>query len=246
MMALFFLIVALIYSMVGMGGGSSYIAIMALSDMPYHAIPLLARLCNLIVVSGTTYHFVRQGYFSWSRSWPLIAGAVPMAFLGAAMPLSKPLFLLLLGGTLLILGLKLLFVDRWQAGDTNTQPFCQKKAFFIGSLLGLLSGLTGIGGGIFLVPILHLLRWGDPKQIAASGSVFILVGSVAGLAGQACVGADFSCVTDYWILLLAVFCGGQLGSFLGATILSQNVVKKSTGVLVFYVGARLLLNVFQT
>ncbi|NGX42563.1 MAG: hypothetical protein K940chlam7_00843 [Chlamydiae bacterium] len=246
MMSLLFFVVAVIYSMVGMGGGSSYIAILALFDVPYLAIPFIARLCNLIVVTGNTYHFVRQGHFSWKLSWPFIVSAIPMTFFGATIPISKQLFLTLLGGTLFLLGVKLLIIDRWYVDEKIINPINRKWAFGIGAVLGFLSGLTGVGGGIFLAPVLHLLRWGTPKQIAASASVFIFSGSLAGLAGQAITHWSPSNLTDYWILFVVVLCGGQLGSFLGSSKFSQNAIRKCTGAVVLFAGMRLLMKVLSS
>lgn len=239
-MAGFFLVVALLYSMVGFGGGSSYIALMVLFDVPYERIPSLALVCNIIVVLGGAYHFVRRGHFRWNLLWPFMAGSVPMAFIGGRTPLSQHLFLVLLGTTLLVAGIRLLLLHR-KAGVAETQAFHPGWGIMAGAFLGLLAGLVGIGGGIFLAPLMLNLRWGFPKQVAATCSVFILVNSLSGLAGQLLKHQGTADLLNFWPLFLAVVLGGQVGSRIGAGVISQKWVRSLTGLLVVFVGARVLL-----
>ncbi|MDA0990894.1 MAG: sulfite exporter TauE/SafE family protein [Verrucomicrobia bacterium] len=241
---LLFFVVALLYACVGFGGGSSYVAFLALFDAPYEDIPQVALVCNIIVVSGGAYHFIRQRHFSGALFWPFALGSIPCAFVGGRIPIGKTAFLVLLGASLIIAGLRLLFIKR---AATEEQPIHTPHvgvATGTGGLLGLLSGLVGIGGGIFLSPIMMNFRWGRPKQVAATASVFILVNSLAGLGGQIVKHAGVSGIVPYWPLFLAVFVGGQIGSRLGAGALSQQRVRQLTAVLVLIVGVRIMIKVF--
>lgn len=246
MMALLFFIVAILYSMVGFGGGSSYIALMILFDVPFELLPKVALICNLIVVSGGCYHFIRQGHFKWHLAWPFVVSSVPMAFVGGQIPISREFFVGLLGLVLLLAGLKLLFTNSQKALLSHREVSLKAK-ILAGGLIGLISGLVGIGGGIFLSPFLLNLRWAKPKGVAALASVFILVNSLAGLAGQLLKQEHFL-IGDYLkfvLLFLAVFLGGQIGSWLGSGRLSPLWVRGATASLVLFVGGRLVYLLFQ-
>ncbi|PKL76018.1 MAG: sulfoacetate transporter, partial [Candidatus Melainabacteria bacterium HGW-Melainabacteria-1] len=206
--------VALLYALVGFGGGSSYTALLFLFGLPYALIPTISLLCNLIVVSGGSWHFCRQGHYVPRLFWPFALSSVPMAFVGGLLPIGKELFLLLLGLSLFCAGLRLLWVETAAQGRETALPPVP-LALLIGAVLGLLSGLVGIGGGIFLAPLLLNLGWGRPKQVAATASLFILVNSLAGLLGQWLKQGNFADILPYWPLLLAVLLGGQFGSRLG-------------------------------
>ena len=240
-----FLIIAFLYSLVGFGGGSSYIAILAVFDIPYQHIPIIALLSNFIVVSSGSFFFVKRKHFSWNLFWPFIVGSVPMAFIGGRVPVSKDFFFILLGISLLLVSIKLLVIDQFlkqvKRSPSATAAPSRRTALFIGALLGLLSGIVGIGGGIFLAPILLLLRWGTPKQIAATSSLFILVNSISGLVGQAMKTGFAVSYIAYWQLFAAVLIGGQIGSrFASGALVPQNYVKTGTSILVFAVATRLL------
>jgi uncharacterized membrane protein YfcA len=236
-LVLIFFLAALIYSMAGFGGGSTYIAILTLAGVTYDRIPLIALVCNIVVVAGGLYHFVRAGHFSWQQFWPFALGSVPLALLGGRLPLTQGIFLWLLGTTLLAAGILLL----WPVKHRELQappPRCWCVA--IGAGLGLLSGMVGIGGGIFLAPLLSLLRWAPPKQIAAIATAFIFLNSMSGLAGQLL--KPSAVVFDWqWMELTgAVFIGGQIGSRLGATQISQARVRQLTGAIVLFAAVRIL------
>lgn len=239
MPALFF-VIALVYSMVGFGGGSSYIAILALFGTEYTLIPQLALLCNIIVVTGGVWHFTRKGHLSFSLLWPFVLSSIPFSFIGGRLPVSKEVYFVLLGATLLIAGARLLFfTDAKGSKDLSHRRIL--PALSIGAALGLLSGMLGIGGGIFLAPILLLLHWGSPKQVAATASAFIFLNSLSGLAGQMLKSGGSKLLFTYWPLLFAVFLGGQLGSRLGSgEWLPQKLIRSGTAVLVVLVGVRLL------
>lgn len=240
--SLLFLIIAAFYSAVGFGGGSSYIAILALYEYPYESIPILALICNLIVVSGGCVFFYRRGHFKSQIFWPYAASSIPMSFIGGMIPITKETFLWFLGTCLLLVGLRLLVVDRIKSNYPNPRNPHLGITLSIGAALGLLSGLVGIGGGIFLAPILLLMEWGNPKQISATAAFFILSNSVFGLLGQLMKNASQFSLTSHWPLFLAVLIGGQIGSRMGSgSILSQRIVKNLTAILILFVGIRILV-----
>ncbi len=234
-----FALVALVYASVGFGGGSTYSALLALSDTDYRLIPVIALLCNIIVVTGGTIRFVRAGLIEWRQVLPLVAVSAPLAFLGGLVPLKQSVFYLLLGSGLLLSSL-VLFV-RVETFATKRLP--QPVLLAISGAVGLLAGLSGIGGGIFMSPVLHLIRWADAKRIAAFASLYILVNSVTGIAGQTVKAGPVSLTNpamEYWPLMLAVLVGGQIGSVLGLKLLSPAWLRRLTALLVGYVAIRLL------
>jgi uncharacterized membrane protein YfcA len=248
--ALFF-IVAIFYASVGFGGGSSYLALLVLWDIPYILVPVIALLCNIIVVSGNSAHYVRAGYLNWRLLLPPALTSVPMAYLGGRLAIEKELFVLVLFITLLVAGIRLLISHRQY--DDNLEHYKAIPVWLgalVGSVLGFLAGLVGIGGGIFLAPLLYNLRAGPPKQIAATASIFILVNSVAGLVGQlqkrALNNELMSTVLDYWYLPLLVLIGGQLGNYITLKLISPRIVALLTALLVLFVALRLGWHLWMT
>lgn len=240
-----FFITAILYAAVGFGGGSTYSALLVLSGTNYLILPAIALACNIVVVSGGVLRFSRAGHLSIQRLAPFVAASIPAAWVGGRMPISETMFIGLLGGALLISGLHLLFALRPSKSTPNATPQTHWLiSLSFGGGIGLLSGVVGIGGGIFLAPILYHLRWGSAKQIAGACSLFILLNSLSGLAGQLTKLADLSLLEmaqPYWVLLVAVFIGGQIGSWLGAGKLSPKWMRLMTGLLILYVAVRLLL-----
>ena len=236
-----FFLVALIYAMVGFGGGTSYIAILTTAGTDFKLIPVLALICNLVVVASGCWQFARSEHFKWSLIWPFCASSVPMALLGGMARISERTFMILLGSSLLAVALKLLILDRFAKGDYEVQPSSRTGALCIGSVLGLLSGMVGIGGGIFLSPLLLLLRWATPKQIAATAAFFILVNSFSGLIGHLSKGIPMDAIASNWFLFVAVLLGGQIGSRMGVSQrVSQRGTIDVTAVLVLIVAVRTL------
>ncbi|WP_339607826.1 sulfite exporter TauE/SafE family protein [uncultured Roseivirga sp.] len=241
----FFFAIAFLYSSVGFGGGSSYLAILSLYSFEYRLLRTIALVCNLIVVSGGTYLFAKQGHINWKKTLPLVLVSVPLAFIGARIPFKENVFFILLGSTLIIAGIIMLLEDYLRKKSIqNAQE--GKKAMpivngAIGGGIGLLAGSVGIGGGIFLSPLLHIMHWDKAKTIAGTASFFILINSASGLAGQLSQG---NLTFDYKMILylgLSVLVGGQLGSRLSVFKLSQKKVKILTALLVLFAGGRLLL-----
>lgn len=237
-----FALTALLYASVGFGGGSTYNALLVLADTDYRLLPAIALLCNLIVVTGGTLRFARAGEVPWRPLWPILLLSAPCAWAGGRLPVDKPLFIALLGSALLLAGL-LMLLQREARSAPEAAPRLIWAGAPIGMVVGFFSGIVGIGGGIFLAPILHLLRWSSARKIAASASVFILVNSLAGLVGQLMkpdAAATPAAIAAYWPLFAGVLIGGQLGSYLGARILPQKLIRIGTAVLILYVAAQLL------
>lgn len=236
-----FLATALLYASVGFGGGSTYNALLALAGVDYRLLPAIALACNIVVVTGGTVRFARAGITPWRGAFALTAIAAPAAFLGGLTPIEETAFLGLLGASLVLTALTMIIPVAEREGGPGA---CARWMPLAAAPIGYLAGLVGIGGGIFLAPLLHLTRWNSARAIAATASFFILVNSLFGLGGQLLKGgADrlASAVTLGLPLLIAVMIGGQVGSFLAARILPPHWIRWLTAALTGWVGARLLL-----
>lgn len=239
-LALAFLIVALLYASVGFGGGSTYNALLALSGVDYRILPLIALACNIVVVAGSTVRFARAGVTPWRGALLLTVIAAPAAFLGGLTPIGESAFLALLGAALLLTALTMLLPV---AGSDGEPAGCARFMPLAAAPLGYLAGIVGIGGGIFLAPLLHLARWNSARAVAATASLFILVNSLFGLAGQVLKGGEgrFAAAADIGLpLLVAVAIGGQIGSLLALKYLPQRWIRWGTAALTAWVGLRLL------
>jgi uncharacterized protein len=227
----------MIYASVGFGGGSSYLALLGVMGLQVDVIRPAALLCNIIVVAGGTYIFWKSGQLDLKKSLPFLSASIPLAFIGGLWDIGDPSFFFILLGLCLILGSVLLWI----------QPPPQKAYRFsnpvlnalLGGAIGFISGLVSIGGGIFLSPILHLLNWGEAKKISALASVFILVNSISGLAGQLSRNhqLDWQFIVP---LLAAVFVGGQIGSRLGTRKFDAVVIKRITSLVIFVAAIKIL------
>jgi len=240
LIALFFL-TALAYAMVGFGGGSTYTALLVLAETDYRILPAISLACNITVVTGSVVQYANAELVRWKRLLPVMVFSVPMAWIGGMMEIPERAFVTLLGLALLASAIAL--VIRRPAEDTGARQLPTWFGPTLGGGIGFLAGLVGIGGGIFLAPILHFLRWGPAREIAAAASVFILVNSLAGLAGQAqrlSGSGDIGAIIDYWPLLPAVLIGGQIGVWLGRTRTSETWLIRLTALLVLFVAFRLL------
>ncbi|NOX82409.1 MAG: sulfite exporter TauE/SafE family protein [Alphaproteobacteria bacterium] len=242
-LVLLFFITAVLYASVGFGGGSTYNALLVLHGADYRILPSIALICNIIVGAGGAFRFSRAGHLDWRALAPWIVASVPAAWIGGRIPISETFFIAALGLTLLAAGVRLAFERTPAAPGGEFHPPPATLAIAIGAALGFISGLVGIGGGIFLAPVLYFLRWGSPQKIAAACSLFILANSLSGLAGQAMKLGDVggvSMLAEYWMVFPAVLIGGQIGSRLGASKLSPATVKRLTAALILYVAIRLL------
>lgn len=236
-----FFVTALLYASVGFGGGSTYSALLALSGVDYRILPLIALSCNIVVVAGSSVRFARAGVTPWRGALSLTAIAAPAALLGGLTPIGEGTFLTVLGVSLVLTALTMFLPVVSMDGEphpaTRLLPFAALP-------LGYLAGLVGIGGGIFLAPLLHLTRWNEARAIAATASLFILVNSVLGMVGQVLKGGEGRLLVAVDIglpLILAVAIGGQIGSLLALKLMPQRWIRWGTALLTGWVGARLLL-----
>ncbi|MCD6013427.1 MAG: Sulfite exporter TauE/SafE [Flavipsychrobacter sp.] len=237
-----FLLIAFVYASVGFGGGSSYLAILTLYGFQFQEMKFTALLCNIIVVMGSTIIFIRNLQMDWKKILPLVAASVPMAFIGALLKLNEDTFFIALGCSLIIAAALLWLKNRRLTNNEAIDHSPNKlRDGLIGGGIGFLSGMVGIGGGIFLAPILNLMKWDTPKKIAATASFFILVNSLSGIVGQISTLTDYVNFTRVGILCAAVFIGGQLGSRIGVVKFNQLVVRRVTAVVVFVAGVEVLI-----
>ena len=239
-----FFVAALLYASVGFGGGSTYTALLALAEIDYRLLPLLSLACNIVVVAGSSVRFARAKVTPWRNALLLTGVAAPAALLGGLTPIDEATFLTILGASLVLTALTLLLRPRETA--TGATPRFAGLMPVLAVPLGYLAGLVGIGGGIFLAPFLHLTRWDGARAIAATASLFILVNSLFGLAGQLLKGGTgrLGAAIDFGLpLLVAVAIGGQIGSLLALKYLPQRWIRYGTAALTAWVGGRLLLNV---
>lgn len=239
-----FFVTALLYAAVGFGGGSTYAALLALSGMDYRLLPSIALACNIVVVAGSTVRFARAKITPWRGALLMTALAAPAALLGGLTPIDRDAFMLLLGVSLLLTGATMLLPV---SNEKQDNPHSLAKYMpILAAPLGYLAGLVGIGGGIFLAPLLHLTRWRDARAIAATASLFILVNSLFGLVGQTLKnGPDMfgQVLSGGLLLLIAVAIGGQIGSLMAVKFLSQRIIRWLTAGLVIFVGVRLLAGI---
>jgi uncharacterized protein len=245
-LSIFFFITAIFYSSVGFGGGSTYLALMLIWDIPYYIFPILALICNIIVVSGNSINYVRSGNLNLKLLTPYLIGSIPFAFFGASMTVTKELFEILLFVILIIAGIFLLIESKSFNDDQikiNSIP--KIISVLIGSIIGFTSGIIGIGGGIFLSPILFLMKAGYPKQIATTASLFILINSIFGVVGQLTKDIVFDEFLNFWPLFIAVLIGGQIGNFLNIKFLSGKTLAIITSLLVIFVAIRMGLRLLS-
>ena len=239
-LTILFFITAILYSSIGFGGGSTYLALMLIWDIPFYIFPIIALICNIIVVTGNSINFLRTKNTNLSLLTPYLIGSMPFAFFGASISINKNLFEILLFFVLIIAGIFLLLENK--SFDKDKIAIRQIPKIFsilIGSIIGFISGLIGIGGGIFLSPILFLLRAGYPKHITSTASLFILINSILGVAGQLTKDIVLNEFLNYWPLFIAVLIGGQIGSFLNIKFLSNKVLALMTSFLVIFVAIRM-------
>lgn len=242
MTPLFFL-TGFVYAMGGLAGGSTYLALLVLFQYPYGSIPKIALLCNLIVSAGGTWHFVKARHLDLKRVLPFLITSIPAAYLGGRIPIGKEIFTLLLGLSLTAAAARLLILDR--ALEALKAPDFRNTwavGLPVGAALGFFSGLVGIGGGIFLAPVLLFLRWAGPRQAAAAASLFILVNSTSGLLGQFTKGGIDIPTAHIVPLVASAFLGGQIGSRVGTGRIPSLALQRITGFLILTVALRLLEN----
>ena len=245
LLSMLFLVTAILYSSVGFGGGSTYLALLLIWGMPYFIFPVIALSCNIIVVSSNCFNYIRAGNLNLKLLIPYLIGSIPLAFIGGSLPIEKKTFeillflVLALAGTLLLLNFRS-YDDREQ----SYQKIPILIAILIGGVLGFISGVVGIGGGIFLSPILFLIKAGRPKHIVTTASLFILINSVFGIIGQLTKNAVLTEIPNYWYLLVAVLIGGLVGNFLNLKVFPTRILALVTSCLVLFVAIRMAYKLF--
>ena len=244
-LSILFFVTSILYSSVGFGGGSSYLALLLIWGVPYFIFPLIALSCNIVVVSGNCFNYIRAGNLNLKLLIPYLIGSIPLAFIGGSLPIEKKIFEILLFIVLAVAGILLLFnFKSYDDKEENYRKVPILISILIGGVLGFISGIVGIGGGIFLSPILFLIRAGRPKHIITTASLFILINSLSGIIGHLTKNVVLGEIQNYWFLLLAVLIGGQLGNFLNLKILPTRILTLLTAGLVLFVVIRMAYKLF--
>ena len=239
-LSILFFVTALIYSSVGFGGGSTYLAILLIWGVPYTIFPVIALVCNIIVVSGNSINFIRSKNININLLFPYLIGSIPFAFIGGSITIEKSLFEILLFCVLLVAGIFLLIESKsFNKEQIKINQIPRLISISIGAIIGFMSGLVGIGGGIFLSPLLFLMKAGYPRHITSSASLFILINSIFGIAGQLTKDQILDQVIIYWPLFLSVLVGGQIGSVLNIKFLPNKILALLTSFLVIFVAIRI-------
>ena len=245
LLAILFLVTAILYSSVGFGGGSTYLALLLIWGVPYFIFPAIALSCNIIVVSGNCFNYIRAGNLNLRLLIPYLIGSIPLAYLGGSLPIEKRLFEILLFLVLAIAGSLLLF--NFKSYDDKVESYRKIPiviSILIGGALGFISGVVGIGGGIFLSPILFLIKAGKPKHIVTIASLFILINSISGIIGQLTKNNILTEVSNYWYLVVVVLIGGQVGNFLNLKIFPTRILAMVTALLIIFVAVRMGFRIF--
>ena len=244
-LSILFFITAILYSSVGFGGGSTYLALPLIWGTPYYIFPLIALICNIIVVSGNSYNYIRAGHHNFKLMIPFLIGSIPLAFFGGTLSIDKEIFEMLLFLVLSVAGILLLINNKsYEKANFTVQKINNIFSFFIGSVLGLISGIVGIGGGIFLSPILFLIKADEPKNISTHASIFILINSISGILGQLTKETLLAQIMNYWPLFVCVMLGGLMGNYLNLKILSGRMLAITTSLLVIFVAIRMGFKIF--
>ncbi len=228
--------VAFLYSSVGHGGASGYLALMALFGFAPEAMKPTALLLNLFVAGTAFLQFYRGKHFNWKIFMPLALASVPMAFLGGLIALDPEIYKKTLGVFLLIPVLRFIYPGPPATGKARSPKW--NLSVLLGAGIGFLSGLIGIGGGIILSPVLLLLKWTDQKQTAAISALFIFVNSLSGLGGQFTRGVQFS--QDMMLYVVLAFLGGLAGSYFGSLRFRQNTLKYLLALVLLLASIKLL------
>lgn len=232
------LFVAALYSAVGHGGASGYLAVMSFIFLNPSIMSTTALILNVLVAGIGTIQFSRAGHFSWKLAWPFVLLSIPAAFVGGLLRIHDLIYSLLLAGVLLFASYRLV---RGAAGRREESPVPPSFSVAVGSGagIGLLSGIVGVGGGIFLSPVMVLMKWATMKRTAAVSAFFIVVNSVAGLGGRFARGGLE--IGTIWPFVLAAAIGGLLGSYLGASRINSRALRQLLGVVLLIAASKLVI-----
>jgi len=240
-----FFVTAILYASVGFGGGSTYLALLLVFGVPYYIFPVIALICNIFVVSGNSFNYIKAGNLNLKLLIPYLIGSVPLAYIGGSLPVDKNLFEILLFLVLTFAGIMLLInFKSYDDEDVKYKDIPMFISIMIGGILGFISGVVGIGGGIFLSPILFLIKAAKPKHIVTAASLFILINSIFGIIGQLTKNIVLIEVSNYWYLFLAVMIGGHIGNFLNLKIFPTRILALITATLVLFVAIRMGFKLF--
>ena len=237
------LVVGFLYSSVGHAGASGYLAVMALMGIAPSVMKPTGLVLNILVAVVGTVQFWRAGYFNWKLFWPFALTSVPLALWGGTMDLGPEYYKPFIGLVLLLSAWRIAAtaMRRSRASEQPTTPVRLPVALGVGALLGFVSGLTGVGGGIFLSPLLLLCRWAEPKQTAAVSAAFILVNSISGIVGWASKpGATLPSMRMLVPLAVAAVIGGMIGSYLGSRKFDTRMIRWMLAVVLVIAGAKLV------
>ncbi len=244
-LSILFFVTAILYASVGFGGGSTYLALMLIWDIPYYIFPVIALICNIFVVSGNSYNYIKAGNLNLKLLIPYLIGSIPLAFIGGSLQIDKNLFeiflfiVLAIAGTLLLINFK-----SYDDNESSYRDIPILISILIGGILGFVSGVVGIGGGIFLSPILFLIKAAKPKHIVTAASLFIFINSISGVIGQLTKNIVLSDISNYWYLFLVVIIGGHIGNYLNLKIFPTRLLALITSVLVLFVSIRIGIKLF--
>ncbi|CAN5587389.1 sulfite exporter TauE/SafE family protein [soil metagenome] len=232
-------VVALLYSSVGHGGASAYLAILALLSVPKQTASSTALVLNIMVASTAAISYYRSKFLNLKTAAPYLLASVPAAFLGGMTKVPNNIYEGLLSVSLLVAAVRLAIPPKESFDGELHQPRLW-LAVGCGGVIGLLSGIVGIGGGIFLSPLIVIARWDTAKHASGTAALFIVINSIAGIVGRVCT-HSFTIGSD-WSFLVAAFAGGVIGSHLGANIFSQNALKRMLALVLGIASAKLLIS----
>ena len=244
-LSILFFVTAILYASVGFGGGSTYLALLLIWGVPYYIFPVIALICNIFVVSGNSFNYIKAGNLNLKLLIPYLIGSIPLAFIGGSLEIDKNLFEIFLfivlgiAGTFLLINFK-----SYNDNESSYRNIPILISILIGGMLGFVSGVVGIGGGIFLSPILFLIKAAKPKHIVTAASLFILINSISGVIGQLTKNVVLSDISNYWYLFLIVIIGGHIGNFLNLKIFPTRLLALVTSSLVLFVAIRMGIKLF--
>ena len=244
-LSILFFVTAILYASVGFGGGSTYLALLLIWGVPYHIFPVIALICNIFVVSGNSFNYIKAGNLNLKLLIPYLVGSIPLAFIGGSLEIDKNLFEIFLFIVLAIAGALLLI--NFKSYDDNESTYRNIPiliSILIGAILGFVSGVVGVGGGIFLSPILFLIKAAKPKHIVTAASLFIFINSISGVIGQLTKNIVLNDISNYWYLFLVVIIGGHIGNYLNLKIFPTRFLALIPSVLVLFVAIRIGAKLF--
>lgn len=235
---LLFFLIAVLYSSVGHAGASGYLAVMALLSFAPDAIKPTSLILNVVVAGIASWRYLRAGCFSRKVFWPLAAIALPLAFIGGRVELPARVFAIA-AGVFLIASALLMAWRAWRRPEEREhRPMPFTASLAVGAPIGFISGIIGVGGGIFLSPVLIQGRWAALRDVSGISALFILVNSLSGLAGRMSTGLELHPFLPWW--LMAVVIGGLLGSWLGVSRFGARAILVALFLVLMTAGVKLL------